>query len=99
MEVFAIICSILAALSAICAILAFVDRKKKDITKEGGNRSTLEFDVKYVRNAVDNMQLEIKSISNEQNKSNIISARQDERLSNIEKRVDTIETQLEEWRK
>lgn len=94
MEVFTIVCSILAGASAIVAILSFVRTKEKDKNKDVSDLTWLKTDLEYVRNGVDDLRLDMKELTRKQNDMSEKLARTDEQIRSLEIRVENIEDKL-----
>lgn len=94
MEVFTIICSVLAAMSATVAILSFIRTKEKDKNKDVSDFTWLKTDLEYVRNGVDDLRLDIKELNRKQNDMSEKLARTDEQIRSLEIRVENIESKL-----
>ena len=94
MEVFTIVCSVLAGASAIVAILSFVRTREKDKNKDVSDLTWLKTDLEYVRNGVDDLRLDIKELTRKQNDMSEKLARTDEQIRSLEIRVENIEDKL-----
>lgn len=94
MEVFTIVCSVLAAMSATVAILSFIRTKEKDKSKDVSDFTWLKTDLEYVRNGVDDLRLDIKELNRKQNDMSEKLARTDEQIRSLEIRVENIESKL-----
>lgn len=94
MEVFTIVCSVLAAMSATVAILSFIRTKEKDKNKDVSDFTWLKTDLEYVRNGVDDLRLDIKELNRKQNDMSEKLARTDEQIRSLEIRVENIESKL-----
>lgn len=94
MEVFTIVCSVLAGASAIVAILSFVRTREKDKNKDVSDLTWLKTDLEYVRNGVDDLRLDMKELTRKQNDMSEKLARTDEQIRSLEIRVENIEDKL-----
>lgn len=94
MEVFTIVCSVLAAMSATVAILSFIRTREKDKNKDVSDFTWLKTDLEYVRNGVDDLRLDIKELNRKQNDMSEKLARTDEQIRSLEIRVENIESKL-----
>lgn len=94
MELWTTVCSVLAGFATICSILTFVYNRKKVNQMDGSTMTQLQMDVKYVRNGVDDIRLDIKDLTRKQNDMSIKIAREDERIASIERRVKALEDHI-----
>lgn len=94
MEWLATACSVLAGIATICSILTFVNNRKRANQTDGGNMTQLQSDLRYVRDGIDDIRLDIKDLTRKQNDMSIKIAREDERIASIERRVKKLEDNI-----
>lgn len=94
MEAFSIICAILAAASALCAVIAFFANSAKEKTKSACDFTWLKSDMVHVKNGIDVLQADVKQLSQRLDEMRIQQGRTEERLSELEDRVTKIEKKL-----
>lgn len=107
MDVFGIVCAVLAALSALCAILSFLHSRKKEAVgeeKEQSNREKaniteqikLETTLEYIRDGVDAIRLDQKAQAAEIQKANEKIIRLDEHQKEQDRRLLRLEGRYED---
>ncbi len=94
MEIFSVICSCMAAVAALVAIITFGISRGKSKYDEGADSGTLKGDIKYIRNSFDDLRLEVKEINRNQTALNERVARVEESAKSAHKRIDTLEKEL-----
>ena len=67
MEYLSIIFSGLAAMSAVCAIITFIATRKDRVENNSESLTTMKNDIKYTRDSVDDIQLNVKDVLRKQN--------------------------------
>lgn len=65
-EIIGFVGGLIAAISAITAIVAFFIARGKDHYKEGSEDSGMRGDIKYMRNSFDELRLDVKEIARKQ---------------------------------
>lgn len=95
MQYLSLIFSGAAAISAICAIITFLATRKDRVEDSAENAANMKNDLKYVRDSVDNIRLDIKDMLRKQNEMSERLAKDDLRLKELDRRVTNIERRLE----
>lgn len=95
MEYLSIIFSGLAAMAAVCAIITFIATRKDRIENNTESLTTMKNDIKYTRDSVDDIQLNVKDVLRKQNEMSERLAKDDIRLEDLDRRVTKIERRLE----
>ena len=95
MEYLSIIFSGLAAMAAICAIITFIATRKDRIENNTESLTTMKNDIKYTRDSVDDIQLNVKDVLRKQNEMTERLAKDDIRLKELDRRVSSIERRIE----
>ena len=95
MQTFTLICSIIAALAGITAVLTFIFARQKDSVSKIEADVTLKNDLKYLRDNVDEVRVDLKELSRQTALQNEKLSKDDVRIKQLEVRQDTIERRLE----
>ena len=95
MEYLSIIFSGLAAMAAVCAIITFIATRKDHIENNTESLTTMKNDIKYTRDSVDDIQLNVKDVLRKQNEMTERLAKDDIRLKELDRRVTSIERRME----
>lgn len=95
MEYLSIIFSGLAAMAAVCAIITFIATRKDRIENNTESLTTMKNDIKYTRDSVDDIQLNVKDVLRKQNEMTERLAKDDIRLKELDRRVTSIERRIE----
>ena len=95
MEYLSIIFSGLAAMAAVCAIITFIATRKDRIENNAESLTTMKNDIKYTRDSVDDIQLNVKDVLRKQNEMTERLAKDDIRLKELDRRVTSIERRME----
>lgn len=95
MEYLNIIFSGLAAMAAVCAIITFIATRKDRIENNTESLTTMKNDIKYTRDSVDDIQLNVKDVLRKQNEMTERLAKDDIRLKELDRRVTSIERRME----
>ena len=95
MEYLSIIFSGLAAIAALCAIITFIATRKDRVENNAEAITTMKNDIKYTRDSVDDIQLNVKDVLRKQNEMSECLAKDDIRLKDLDRRVTNIERRLE----
>lgn len=85
--------AIIASISAICAIVAFVLNRKKDGYDKGKDDGGIRGDIRYMRNGFDDLRLDVKEIARKQDAQGEKLAKVEERCNQAHIRIDHIEQQ------
>lgn len=93
-EIVALVISIIGALSAICAIVAFCINRGKDKYDKGDADGSLRGDVKYMRNSFDELRLDVKEVARKQDALGERLVRVEESTKSAHKRIDTLEKKI-----
>lgn len=93
-DIFAIVCSVLAALSATVAIITFFVNRGKDKYNKGTDDGNLRGDIKYIRNGFDDLRLDVKEVARNQNALGERLAHVEESAKQAHKRIDTLEKEI-----
>lgn len=102
MDVLNVIFGVIAAAASVCAVIAFLNGRKKDAVndeKEDAEQSKkaiaaqvrLESDLEYIRNGVDDIRIEQRSQAKEIRQTNERLARLEEHNRDQDKRLDRLE--------
>ena len=102
MDVLNVIFGVIAAAASVCAVIAFLNGRKKDAVndeKEDAEQSKkaivaqvrLESDLEYIRNGVDDIRIEQRSQQKEIRQTNERLARLEEHNRDQDKRLDRLE--------
>lgn len=94
MNTIAIICSVLAALSSLCAVFGFVINRKKDHDTDVHDMTWLKSELMYMKNGLDDIRLDVKGIARKQTELNERVVRTEERINALESRIEHIENRL-----
>lgn len=101
MEIFATCCSIASFIVAITTIVTFLKSQKKAVEYDAESRTKmstmLSYDIKYIKDSLDSIQLELKDIQRQQNKNNIDIVKLEDKVNNLDSRLKTIETKVEKY--
>lgn len=108
MDVFSIVCAVIAAASAVCGILSFLYGRKKEVVgeeKEQANRDKkniteqikLETTLEYIRDGVDAIRLDQKAQAAEIQKHNEKIIRLDEHQKEQDRRLSRLEGKVEDY--
>ena len=95
MQYVSIIFSGIAAIAAICAIITFFATRRDRIEDTAESTVTMKNDIKYMRDAMDDIQLNVKDILRKQTEMSERLAKDDLRLKELDRRVTNIERRLE----
>ena len=95
MEYLSIIFSGFAAMAAVCAIITFIATRKDRIENNTESLTTMKNDIKYTRDSVDDIQLNVKDVLRKQNEMTERLAKDDIRLKELDRRVTSIERRME----
>lgn len=93
-EIIALVISIIGAVSAICAIVAFFINRGKDKYERGDADGSLRGDVKYMRNGFDDLRLDVKEVGRKQDAFGERLIRVEESTKSAHKRIDTLEKKI-----
>lgn len=93
-EIIALVISIIGAVSAICAIVAFFINRGKDKYERGDADGSMRGDIKYMRNSVDDMRLDVKEVARKQDALGERLIRVEENTKSAHKRIDTLEKEI-----
>lgn len=93
-EIVALVISIIGAVSATCAIVAFFINRGKDKYDKGGTDESLRSDVKYMRNSFDDLRLDVKEVGRKQHAVGERLIRVEESTKSAHKRIDTLEKKI-----
>lgn len=101
MEIFATCCSIASFLVAITTIITFLKSQKKAIETNTASRTEmttmLNYDIRYIKDSLDSIQLELKDIQRQQNTNDIDIVKLNDKVNNLDSRLKTIETKVEKY--
>ena len=95
MEYLSIIFSGLAAMAAVCAIITFIATRKDHVENNAESITTMKNDIKYTRDSVDDIQLNVKDVLRKQNEMSERLAKDDIRLKDLDRRITSVERRLE----
>lgn len=95
MQYVSMIFSGIAAIAAICAIITFLATRRDRIENTAESTVTMKNDIKYMRDSVDDIQLNVKDILRKQTEMSERLAKDDLRLKELDRRVTNIERRLE----
>lgn len=95
MQYISLIFSGIAAIAAICAIITFLATRRDRIEDTAESTVTMKNDIKYMRDSIDNVQLNVKDILRKQTEMSERLAKDDLRLKELDRRVTNIERRLE----
>lgn len=90
-ETIGLVGGVVAALSAITAIVAFFVSRGKDKYKEGSDDGGIRGDIKYMRNSFDDLRLDVKEVGRQQTAQNERLVRCEESCKQAHRRIDGIE--------
>lgn len=90
-EIIGLVGGLIAAISAITAIVAFFIARGKDHYKEGSEDSGMRGDIKYMRNSFDDLRLDVKEVARKQDNQGERLTRVEESCKQAHKRIDSIE--------
>ena len=93
-EILTLVISIVGAISAICAIVAFFINRGKDKYEKGNDDGNIRGDIKYMRNSFDALRLDVKEVSRKQDALSERLVRVEESTKSAHKRIDTLEKQI-----
>ncbi len=93
-EVFAVVCSIVATLAAICTIVVFFTNRGKDKYNDGKHDESMKGDIKYMRNSFDDLRLDVKEVARKQDSQGERITRTEESVKQAHKRIDTLERKI-----
>ena len=93
-EILTLVISIVGAISAICAIVAFFINRGKDKYEKGSDDGNIRGDIKYMRNSFDDLRLDVKEVSRKQDALGERLVRVEESAKSAHKRIDTLEKQI-----
>jgi peptidoglycan hydrolase CwlO-like protein len=93
-EILTLVISIVGAISAICAIVAFFINRGKDKYEKGNDDGNIRGDIKYMRNSFDDLRLDVKEVSRKQDALSERLVRVEESTKSAHKRIDTLEKQI-----
>lgn len=95
MEYLSIVFSGLAAIGTVCAIITFFATRRAKIEDTAESTVTMKNDIKYMRDSMDDIQLNVKDILRKQTEMSERLAKDDLRLKELDRRVTNIERRLE----
>lgn len=95
MQYVSLIFSGIAAIAAICAIITFLATRRDRIEDTAESTVTMKNDIKYMRDSIDDVQLNVKDILRKQTEMSERLAKDDLRLKELDRRVTIIERRLE----
>jgi peptidoglycan hydrolase CwlO-like protein len=87
----AVVGSVIAAVSALCSIVAFIINRKKDGYHDGEEGGEIRGDIKYMRNSFDDLRLDIKDINRKMNDQSERLTRVEESTKQAHKRIDELQ--------
>lgn len=90
-QIFATVCSVVALVAAIVAIITFFINRGKDKYDKGDADGSIRGDIKYMRNNFDDLRLDVKEIARKQDAQAERITRVEESVKSAHKRIDTIE--------
>lgn len=90
-QIFTIICSVIALIASIVAIVTFFVNRGKDKYKEGDEDGSMKGDIKYMRNNFDDLRLDVKDIARKQDLLTERLTRVEESTKSAHKRLDGLE--------
>ncbi len=93
-QVFTIICSVVALIASIIAIVTFFVNRGKDRYKAGSDDGGIKGDIKYMRNSFDDLRLDVKEIARKQDQQGERLTRVEESVKSAHKRIDGIEERI-----
>lgn len=93
-DIFSVVCSVLAALSATVAITTFFINRGKDKYDKGAGDGNLRGDIKYIRNGFDDLRLDVKEVARNQNALGERLAHVEESAKQAHKRIDTLAKEI-----
>lgn len=94
MQTFTLICSIIAALAGITAIFTFIFARAKDSTAKIEADVTLKNDLRYLRENVDDIRVDLKEMTRQAAIQNEKLSKDDIRIQQLENRQEVIEERL-----
>ncbi len=94
MELFTLICSLIAACAGLTAIATFLFTRQKAATEKTEARVALEKDLKYLRESLDDTRLEVKELLRQSTAQNERLSKDDIRITQLESRINQIEKRL-----
>ena len=94
-EMIALVSGIVAAVSAVCAIIAFFVARGKDHYKEGADDGGLRGDIKYMRNSFDELRLDVKEVARKQDAQAERIARVEESVKSAHHRIADLNDRME----
>ena len=95
MQYISLIFSGIAAIAAICAIITFLATRRDRIEDTAESTVTMKNDIKYMRDSMDDIQLNVKDILRKQTEMSERLAKDDLRLKELDRRVTNIERRLD----
>lgn len=95
MQYLSIVFSAVAAIAALCAIITFIATRKEHVENNAETITTIKNDVKYTKDSVDDIQLNVKDVLRKQNEMSECLAKDDVRLKDLDRRVTSIERRLD----
>lgn len=90
-QIFTIICSVVALIASVVAIVTFFVNRGKDKYNEGNTDGGIRGDIKYMRNNFDDLRLDVKEIARKQDVQAERLTRVEESVKSAHKRIDGIE--------
>lgn len=93
-ETIALICSVIAAIASVTAIIAFAINRSKDKFNDGANDSSIKGDIRYMRNSFDDLRLDVKEIARKQDDQAERLARCEESVKSAHHRIDGLDNKI-----
>lgn len=93
-EIITIFGAVIAAISAICAIVAFVLNRKKEGYEHGKDDGGIRGDIRYMRNSFDDLRLDVKEIARKQDVQGEKLAKVEESCNQAHARINRIEQHI-----
>ena len=93
-EVIAVVISLIAGISSICAIAAFAINRSKDKFNDGANDSSIKGDIRYMRNSFDDLRLDVKEIARKQDDQAERLTRCEESVKSAHHRIDGLDNKI-----
>ena len=92
--IIAVVCSVIAAVASVTAIISFAINRSKDKFHDGANDSSIKGDIRYMRNSFDDLRLDVKEIARKQDDQAERLIRCEESVKLAHHRIDGIEKKM-----
>lgn len=93
-EIISIIVSCLAAGGSLVAIFTYHNAKKQEIYKSGEDHDSVRADIKYMRNTLDDLRVDMRELMRKQDEQTERITRLEESAKQAHKRIDTLEKRI-----